>query len=179
MSDTYEAFYNGKPLNPNRGLPTMSYAQAEDCGLTDSERLWCRTDGDGTVITADEVPYDSNNSVGDMLTPVDVMSKLTLNTDYFSDNGNGLLLKIGNLVYISMGINIKQATSGGLNPVFTVTSDIKPKQGSRLIMFGQGNSAIRMVCDASQTSGFRTIGNNPSVTANTEIYISGVWVIDN
>lgn len=67
MSDTYEAFYNGKPLNPNRGLPTMSYAQAEDCGLTDSERLWCRTDGDGTVITADEVPYDSNNSVKDML----------------------------------------------------------------------------------------------------------------
>ncbi len=67
MSDTYEAFYNGKPLNPNRGLPTMSYAQAEDCGLTDSERLWCRTDGDGTVITADEVPYDSNNSVKDKI----------------------------------------------------------------------------------------------------------------
>ena len=67
MSDTYEAFYNGKPLNPNRGLPTMSYAQAEDCGLTDSERLWCCTDGDGTVITADEVPYDSNNSVKDKI----------------------------------------------------------------------------------------------------------------
>lgn len=55
MADTYEAFYNGKPLNPNRGLPTMSYAQAEDCGLTDSERLWCRTDGQNTPINASQV----------------------------------------------------------------------------------------------------------------------------
>lgn len=86
MSDTYEAFYNGKPLNPNRGLPTMSYAQAEDCGLTDSERLWCRTDGDGTVITADEVPYDSNNSVKDKI-------------DSTNESINALNTKVGS-VYI-------------------------------------------------------------------------------
>lgn len=67
MADTYEAFYNGKPLNPNRGLPTMTYAQAEDCGLTESERLWCRTDGEDTPITADDIPYDSNNSVKDKI----------------------------------------------------------------------------------------------------------------
>lgn len=85
MSDTYEAFYNGKPLNPNRGLPTMSYAQAEDCGLTDSERLWCRTDGDGTVITADEVPYDSNNSVKDKIDSMDKETSFSPTT-----NANGV-----------------------------------------------------------------------------------------
>lgn len=67
MADTYEACYNGKPLNPNRGLPTMTYAQAEDCGLTESERLWCRTDGEDTPVTADDIPYDSNNSVKDKI----------------------------------------------------------------------------------------------------------------
>ena len=48
--DYYEGYINGKPLNPNRGLPSMTYAQAEACGLTDSERLWVRTDGTGENI---------------------------------------------------------------------------------------------------------------------------------
>lgn len=67
MADTYEAFYNGKPLNPNRGLPTMTYAQAEDCGLTESERLWCRTDGEDTPITAEDIPYSTGVSVKDKI----------------------------------------------------------------------------------------------------------------
>ena len=65
--DYYEGYINGKPLNPNRGLPSMTYAQAEACGLTDSERLWCRTDGQNTPITAEQISYDSNNSVKDKI----------------------------------------------------------------------------------------------------------------
>ena len=75
MADTYEAFYNGKPLNPNRGLPTMTYAQAEDCGLTESERLWCCTDGEDTPITADDIPYSTGVSVKDKIELIEIKEK--------------------------------------------------------------------------------------------------------
>ena len=111
MSDTYEAFYNGKPLNPNRGLPTMSYAQAEDCGLTDSERLWCRTDGDGTVITADEVPYDSNNSVKDK---IDSIPDIETYTDTAYGN-NVYTMLMGHIVYMRIETRTNISLNGWEN----------------------------------------------------------------
>lgn len=95
MADTYEAFYNGKPLNPNRGLPTMTYAQAEDCGLTESERLWCRTDGEDTPVTADDIPYDSNNSVKDKI-PQTITKQIT------TDANGGATLDINANSYVVM-----------------------------------------------------------------------------
>lgn len=100
MADTYEAFYNGKPLNPNRGLPTMTYAQAEDCGLTESERLWCRTDGEDTPITADDIPYSTGVSVKNKIDDMNTSENLTLSTEKTNGLAGTHIVKNG-IAYIS------------------------------------------------------------------------------
>ena len=55
MPNTIEAYINGKPLNPNRDLPHRTLAQAQTEGLTSSNRLWVRTDGDNTPINARQI----------------------------------------------------------------------------------------------------------------------------
>ena len=124
MADTYEAFYNGKPLNPNRGLPTMTYAQAENCGLTESERLWCRTDGEDTPVTADDIPYDSNNSVKDKIDGIAEQISIS-DTSYTI---GATCYKIGKLVIISCYV-VDYPANGIL---LTLPNDLKPSSNVSL-----------------------------------------------
>lgn len=65
-NETVELYYKGKPINPNRDLPTRTYAEAQAEGLTSSDKLWVRNDGTSTPINAEQIVYDSNNKVSDM-----------------------------------------------------------------------------------------------------------------
>lgn len=60
-NETVELYYKGKPVNPNRDLPTRTYAEAQAEGLTSSDKLWVRNDGSSTPINAEQIVYGNSN----------------------------------------------------------------------------------------------------------------------
>lgn len=160
-NETVELYYKGKPINPNRDLPTRTYAEAQAEGLTSSDKLWVRKDGDGTVITADEVPYDSNNSVGDML---DMKSGTFTASSGVSIGSRNNWYKEGKMAFISLVLIINSNIADGGTLVTTTGLNLI----SSVYIMGRKDADWTMV---NLTTNGNDIITEPSIASGTILRI--------
>ena len=154
MPNTIEAYINGKPLNPNRDLPHRTLAQAQAEGLTSSNRVWVRTDGQNTPISAEQISYDSNNSVKDMIDSASNVISVTGNSTYINGTMKTVqYVKFGKMVLVTGRFEITTTVpSGQGNYLFRGL----PKPASNVVPVYDGSSDYLLLAQGDLNDGVIT-----------------------
>ena len=153
-NETVELFYNKIPINPNRDLPTRSYAEAQAEGLTSSDKLWVRRDGSSTPINAEQIVYDSNNSVKDMIDSASNVISVTGNSTYINGTMKTVqYVKFGKMVLVTGRFEITTTVpSGQGNYLFRGL----PKPASNVVPVYDGSSDYLLLAQGDQNDGVIT-----------------------
>lgn len=107
-------YYNKKLISGVRDVPSMTLAQYN--ALTNKPKLWIRTDAPDSDrgIDADDIEYDSSNSVGDM---IDSEQESLITGLNISRSGKNRILQLG----ITPSAQAMYILATKDRPIFTVT----------------------------------------------------------
>lgn len=114
-------YYKQKLISGVRDVPSMTLAQYN--ALTNKPKLWIRTDAPESDrgINADDIQYEGNISVSDMLTPQAIT--VTPNSTYVNTTSGNYVMavhQIGKLVVVNIGlVKYKADVPNANNPMFT------------------------------------------------------------